>query len=192
MTSVGVNNLWSIPRGLELICVGLMLIIIPGGVAQSQQQLPCCVDRWDPEWIERDKWGPGEIGPGRKQRMTRHWAFIHGGMPPEYRGMWNPMAETSDVVRAGRQLYEQKCGVCHGIQGMGDGEAAYSLTPSPALLAYMIQMPMSVDEYLMWSIADGGEQFGTNMPAFKDTLTNEQIWTIIAYMRAGFPSHDEP
>jgi mono/diheme cytochrome c family protein len=70
---------------------------------------------------------------------------------------------------------------------MGDGEVAKSLSPSPALLAHMIQMPMSVDEYMLWSISDGGSAFGTAMPAFKDVLTNDEIWKIVTYMRAGFP-----
>ena len=51
----------------------------------------------------------------------------------------------------------------------------------------MIQRPISVDEYLLWSIAEGGKQFDTEMPAFKDALAREDIWKIIAYMRAGFP-----
>ncbi len=70
---------------------------------------------------------------------------------------------------------------------MGDGEAAQSLSPSPALLSYMVNMPMAVDEYLIWSVSDGGMAFGSDMPAFKDTLTQAEIWKIIAFMRAGFP-----
>jgi mono/diheme cytochrome c family protein len=71
---------------------------------------------------------------------------------------------------------------------MGDGEAAKALNPSPALLAYMIQMPMSVDEYMMWTISEGGAAFETAMPAFRNTLSAEEIWRVIAYMRAGFPA----
>ena len=67
------------------------------------------------------------------------------------------------------------------------GDAPRSLLPSPALLAFMIQRPIAVDEYLLWSIAEGGKQFDTEMPAFKATLKREDIWKIIAYMRAGFP-----
>jgi hypothetical protein len=52
-------------------------------------------------------------------------------------------------------------------------------------------MPQTVDEYLLWAIAEGGRPFGTAMPAFKDALTREQIWQIITYMRAGFPPIDE-
>lgn len=156
-------------------------------MAQSQTTPPYGVDRWDPGWTERGMWGPDMMDQGQLQRMARHWTFIHGGLPFEYRGLWSPLAETPDVVQAGRSLYQQKCAECHGAQGMGDGEAAKALNPSPALLAYMIQRPISVDEYLMWSISDGGKELGTDMPAFKDNLSRDEIWTIIAFMRAGFP-----
>lgn len=79
-----------------------------------------------------------------------------GGISPEYRGVINPLVPTAKVIEEGGVLYQQRCAVCYGAQGMGDGEAARYLNPSPALLAYMVQMPMSVDEYLMWSIAEGG------------------------------------
>jgi mono/diheme cytochrome c family protein len=46
---------------------------------------------------------------------------------------------------------------------------------------------MSVDEYMLWSISDGGAAFGTAMPAYKDVLTKDEIWKIVTYMRAGFP-----
>ena len=49
---------------------------------------------------------------------------------------------------------------------MGNGDAGKALSPSPALLAYMIRRPIAVDEYLLWSISEGGKQFGTDMPAF--------------------------
>lgn len=70
---------------------------------------------------------------------------------------------------------------------MGDGDAALAVNPSPALLAFMIQTPLGVDEYLMWSVSEGGALFGSDMPAYKDRLSMVEIWKIIAYMRAGFP-----
>ena len=79
------------------------------------------------------------------------------------------------------------CASCHGPGGMGGGEAGRSLNPSPALLAYLIQRPLFVDEYLLWTIAEGGRSFGTAMPAFKDILATDDIWRIVLFMRAGFP-----
>ena len=145
------------------------------------------VDRWNPDWTDPDRWEPGMMEPGHRQRMTRHSTFMNEGVPSEYRGQLNPFAPTHSVVQAGGTLYQQQCAVCHGAEGMGDGEAANSVNPSPALLAYMIQRPQSVDEYLMWTISEGGKAFGTAMPVFKDTLSEEEIWKIITFMRAGFP-----
>jgi len=119
--------------------------------------------------------------------MARHWAFMHQGIPAEYRGARNPLSPDAKTINEGRTLYQGNCVSCHGKTGMGDGEAARSLSPSPALLAYMIQMPMAVDEYMLWSISDGGAAFGTAMPAFKEALTKDEIWKIVTYMRAGFP-----
>ena len=70
---------------------------------------------------------------------------------------------------------------------MGGGDPGKALSPSPALLAYMIRRPISVDEYLLWSIADGGAQFKSKMPAFKGKLSPDDVWRVVAYMRAGFP-----
>jgi mono/diheme cytochrome c family protein len=76
---------------------------------------------------------------------------------------------------------------CHGETDLGNGELAQDLTPSPALLAYLVEQPIAVDQYLLWSISEGGKPFGTAMPAFKTVLTQKQIWQVIAYLRAGFP-----
>ena len=60
-------------------------------------------------------------------------------------------------------------------------------SPSPALKTYISRRPWAADEYLLWSVAEGGAAFGSSMPAFREQLTRQQIWQIIAYMRAGFP-----
>ena len=138
--------------------------------------------------MQRDMWGPGQMGPGMQQRMARHWTFMHQGISVVYRGARNPLSPDAKTISEGQTLYQDNCASCHGPTGMGDGEVAKSLNPSPALLAYMIQMPMAVDEYMLWSVSDGGEAFGTAMPAFKDVLTNDEIWKIVTYMWAGFPA----
>jgi mono/diheme cytochrome c family protein len=120
--------------------------------------------------------------------MLRHRTFMHQGVPAEYRGQTSTVALTEATIREGATLYAENCASCHGPTGLGDGEAGRALNPSPALLACMINMPMAVDSYLLWTISEGGKPFGTDMPAFRDTLTKEEIWKVIAFMRAGFPS----
>ena len=115
---------------------------------------------------------------------------MHYGVQKDYQGARSTVGTSKETIEAGGKLYAERCASCHGKEGLGDGQAPRSLLPSPALLAFMIQRPISVDEYLLWSIAEGGKQFDTEMPAFKDTLAREDIWKIIAYMRAGFPGAD--
>lgn len=175
--------------GIAMLAVGSVLSSqIAAAQSSGTQTPPCCWDRWNPNWMQRDMWGPGQMGPGMQQRMARHWTFMHQGIPAAYRGARNPLSSDAKIIGEGRVLYAENCASCHGATGMGDGEVANSLNPSPALLAYMIQMPMAVDEYMLWSVSEGGKAFGTDMPAFKDVLTTDEIWKIITYMRVGFPA----
>ena len=48
----------------------------------------------------------------------------------------------------------------------------------------------ALDSYLIWSISDGGKAFGTEMPAYKRRLSENQIWQIITFMRSGFGAGD--
>lgn len=146
-----------------------------------------CCDLWDPWWTDRKMWERDSIKPDYKKRLERHHQFMHSNIASEYQGQKNPLSPTDNVIHNGAELYNLHCAECHGKNGMGDGALARGLSPSPALLAYMIGMPMVVDEYMLWSISEGGEQFATEMPAFKKILQRKEIWEVIIFMRAGFP-----
>lgn len=143
-------------------------------------------DYWQPEWMVRELWGPGNMPKGMMIRLLRHNIYMQYGLPKEYEGAKASIAADAKAIEAGRVLYKAQCASCHGSDGMGSGDPGRAVSPSPALLAYMIKRPISVDEYLLWAIADGGVQFNSEMPAFKDKLGHDDIWRIIAYMRAGF------
>jgi mono/diheme cytochrome c family protein len=40
---------------------------------------------------------------------------------------------------------------------------------------------------MFWTVAEGGAQFDTAMPKFKDTLPKDDIWAVIAYIQARMP-----
>jgi mono/diheme cytochrome c family protein len=155
----------------------------------AQERVPGrrAFDYWQPDWMVRELWGPGKIPKGMMVRMLRHTVFTQYGVPKAYEGASPSVPPGPETLERGRQVYQQVCAACHGKDGMGDGDAGQAVSPSPALLAYMIRRPISVDEYLLWTISDGGEQFNSEMPAFKDKLTRDDIWRVVAYMRAGFP-----
>ena len=149
------------------------------------------LDLWPYERKAAPYWESKESTPDLLSRAERHREFMAGGVPLEYRSRRNPYPAATKIIQDGGRLYNSHCATCHGSRGLGDGEAGRDLTPSPALLAYMIKQRRSVDEYLLWTISDGGAQFGTEMPASKEILTDQQIWQIVTYMRAGFPNVGE-
>jgi mono/diheme cytochrome c family protein len=180
------------------LTLGVAIAQLSAGPGAGQQASPPSpakepsVDYWQPLWMQRELWGPGNMPPGMRARLLRQSTYMQYGVQKDYQGAKSTVANTKETIEAGAKLYGESCASCHGKEGLGDGQAPRSLLPSPALLAFMIQRPISVDEYLLWSIAEGGKQFDTEMPAFKDALAREDMWKIIAYMRAGFPGAGSP
>lgn len=174
-----------------LACLGIVTSANAQSGPQPAPRTPQGSDYWQPGWMHRQMWDHDRMHADIRARMIRHRTFMSGNIPAIYDNVLSPLSPTSETVKAGADLYASNCSGCHGPRGMGDGAAARSLSPSPALLAHMIQRPVSVDGYLLWTISEGGKKFGTSMPAFKDKLSRDEIWKLVAYMRSGFPKTNE-
>ena len=172
---------------LLALCLPAALTVATTEAGAEHLEPPLGWDIWDPTWPDRDVWEEEDLDLMMRWRIERHRAYIERGVPKAYLGASNPLSRLPGNLEGGHALYVEHCASCHDLTGQGRGEAGLALSPSPALLAHLIRMPSRVDEYLLWSIADGGAAFATDMPAFKDMLDREQIWQIITYMRAGFP-----
>jgi mono/diheme cytochrome c family protein len=98
-------------------------------------------------------------------------------VPAEYAGKTNPTGP--EAADEGAELFRTDCEICHGPQGHGDGTAAASLDPKPQNLAEL--QKIASDDYLFWRINTGKP--GTSMLAWKDILTEEQIWRIVSFIR---------
>jgi mono/diheme cytochrome c family protein len=113
------------------------------------------------------------------------------GLPAEYRGKTNPYQPSVPTVIKGADRYNARCASCHGLMGFGDGDASGALRTRPADLAWSLSDPRLKDDYLFWTISEGGAQFGTSMPAYKKPdLADWQIWELITYMRAAFEGRE--
>ena len=91
----------------------------------------------------------------------------------------NPVPNTDENIQAGRVLFQQNCVLCHGPQGLGDGPAALTLNPRPVNL--QLHVPQHPDGFLHYWVSEGVQ--GTQMPAWKDKLSDTQIWQVIRYLR---------
>jgi hypothetical protein len=97
-------------------------------------------------------WNLKALSPAQRQRLLRSSAFINKEVPEAYLKASNEIGYTTKAIAEGGPLYSANCKRCHGETGLGNGELAQDLTPSPALLAYLVQQPIAVDQYLLWSI----------------------------------------
>ena len=88
---------------------------------------------------------------------------------------------TDSVGERGRAIYLERCAVCHGPQGRGDGPEAPFLSPRPASLISAGTSVKSDAEFLA-VIANGKPR--TAMPAWKDRLSEEQRREVLAYIRS--------
>jgi mono/diheme cytochrome c family protein len=128
----------------------------------------------------------GGMGQGRMHSMIRHQYVMREGLPAAYEELVNPLTPTATVLTNGQRIYTEVCTTCHGVSGDGDGPAGAALDPSPSNIGRLPRMPMmSSDAYLYWTVAEGGVPIQTEMPAFKQALTQEEIWSVILYIQEG-------
>jgi len=128
----------------------------------------------------------GMMGPGHMMMgpsTLRYRIVMRDGLDPQYASRKSPLRPTSQDVDSGKKLFGQHCASCHGATGAGDGPAGADLFPPPANVAAASKSPMASDSYLLWTISEGGAPTGSAMPPFKRTLTEDEIWKLIAYLR---------
>jgi len=177
-------------------CAMLAMLAAPAGPAAQSSSDDALeprpgLDPWAVEIEELPAWDLQKSPPPLEARAKRHLEFIQAGVPLEYRSRRNPFPNTPGTIEEGAQLYAANCAACHGRYGRGDGDAGLDLLPSPALLGSLMDKQGAIDEYLLWSVAEGGKPFGTAMPAYQDRLREADIWRIVTYMRAGFPVEND-
>lgn len=107
------------------------------------------------------------------QAQAKKWIVPQAAM-----NVKNPLADNAASINIGRTLYKTQCSPCHGDKGKGDGPAAAALTPKPADHTSEALQAES-DGSLFYKISEGRKP----MPSFKNTLTEDQRWALINYIR---------
>lgn len=88
-------------------------------------------------------------------------------------------------VAHGRQVYEQRCVLCHGGAGDGRGEMGGVMKPPPADLTDAAKMGKRSDFDLYRTIADGGPAVGLSpaMMGFKGLMSDFDVRSVAAFVR---------
>jgi mono/diheme cytochrome c family protein len=92
----------------------------------------------------------------------------------------NPLKADDTTLAEGKAIFKDKCSRCHGPGGLGDGPDG-----DPELTEMNLTDPKRAarnsDGIVFYKVLNGRGR--PKMPAFKDELTEEQIWTVVTYVQ---------
>jgi Cytochrome C oxidase, cbb3-type, subunit III len=91
----------------------------------------------------------------------------------------NPVPRTPDTLAQSRELARVNCSACHGAGGHGDGPVAHYFSPVPPVDFRSDRVRSRTDGQVFWIVANG---LG-NMPAFRALLTEQELWTVVHFVR---------
>ena len=107
----------------------------------------------------------------------------------EARALTNPLPSSPAIIEQGKALYHGKggCFNCHGKDGDGHGPLAAQLNPSPRNFKHQGLWRHRTEGEIFWVIKNGS--VGTSMVGFGGQLTDEEIWSLIQYVRSFAGEH---
>lgn len=101
-------------------------------------------------------------------------------VPGDYHQRTNPLAASPDVLANARRIYTARCVACHGTDGKGATTIGSRTYPRAADLSAARTQGKS-DGALFWFVEMGIPH--TGMPGWKATLSEQDIWHVVTYMR---------
>ncbi len=100
----------------------------------------------------------------------------------ESRDLPNPVPDTPAVLADGEWLYDVYCAMCHGPEGLGDGQIAGHYPRMPSLAARHVQNNYT-DGWIFSIIGDGGFR----MPPFAHSMSADERWALVRYVKTFTP-----
>ena len=92
----------------------------------------------------------------------------------------NPITADAESLKRGEDIFLANCAACHGVNGGGDGPTAEWMFPPPGSLPSAVET-LTPGE-LEYRITNG--LAGTRMPAFAATLSENDRWDLVIYLRS--------
>jgi mono/diheme cytochrome c family protein len=103
-------------------------------------------------------------------------------LPPEAPSLKSPLTADENVLAAGKKIFRDKCQKCHGPKGLGDGPDADPEHAEAMNLTNPARAGRNPDGVVFYKVMNGRRN--PKMPAFKDELSQEQVWTVVAYVQS--------
>ena len=93
----------------------------------------------------------------------------------------NPLPATTENWADGKEAFSHYCVACHGMDGQNTGVpfVGHVSPPIPSLASEDVQR--YTDGQLKWILDNG--IFPSGMPGSKGTLSDDELWSIIIFLR---------
>lgn len=117
---------------------------------------------------------PGKVETSVMTRV-KHGVFVRN------KNARNPLPDTSENVSAGKESFSHYCVACHGLDGQNTGVPFAEKMSPPVPLLNSKNVQSYTDGQLKWVIENG--IFPSGMPASKGILNDDEIWSIVLYIR---------
>lgn len=106
-------------------------------------------------------------------------------VPDDQKGKVAPFLFTPEMKKQGENLYNKNCASCHGIPGKDNW--VKQLTPPPGDLA-QAKAQSNSDGEMFYKLTVGKAP----MPEFRNILSEEERWWVIAYLRSFNSAYVQP
>jgi cytochrome c len=93
----------------------------------------------------------------------------------------NPLADTPANIASGKEAFSHYCVACHGLDGQNTGVPFADRMEPPVPPLNSRQVQSYTDGQLYWALENG--IFPSGMPASKGILTDNELWSIVVYIR---------
>ena len=114
---------------------------------------------------------------------TAAWQSNNTGwvLPPDADDTRNPLTIDAKLLATGKAVYTDKCRRCHGPGGLGDGPDSDPDAREDMDLTSAKRADQNSEGIMFYKVMNGRRR--PKMPAFKDELTKEQVWAVVAYVQ---------
>ena len=112
-----------------------------------------------------------------QHKSTSGWT-----LPPDAAATKSPLTVDDKVLAIGQKVFTDKCQKCHGEKGLGDGPDADPDHLEEMNLTNPKRADRNPDGVVFYKVMNGRRS--PKMPAFKDELSKEQIWSVVAYVQS--------
>jgi mono/diheme cytochrome c family protein len=103
-------------------------------------------------------------------------------IPPDAEQKKSPITADPRVLTLGKSVFKNKCQKCHGPGGLGDGPDADPDHQEDMDLTKASRAAKNPEGVMFFKVSNGRKK--PKMPAFKDQLSDDEIWSVVAYARS--------